>query len=475
MARGMKGITGSRRRIATGTGLSLGAALGMGATAQAADFTVTTLADSGAGSLRQAITDANGAAGADRILFQSKLSGEITLASQLPTVSGPVEIAGPGAKQLAVSGNNANRSFFLDPAAPNDPVTITGLTVTKGGGSVDGAAIANADATLTLDRMVLSDNHATSGADDGGAIFNQGGNLIIRNSTLSGNSAADEGGAISSYNPGGLGAGSVLIENSTISGNTSTIGGSGGGIFTYSADPMTIRSSTISGNTAAGAGGDGGGIMSIYTDPVLTSSIVADNVAANSPDLNGFGGLGTFTADFSLVENTTGAVITGNQLITGQDPKLGPLADNGGPTPTHALGTGSPALDKGMATGPDQRGATRPFDLAGIARAPGGNSADIGAYERVLCAKVVVNRVGTGGKDKIKGTKGADGILGLGGKDDLSGLAGKDGLCGGTGKDTLRGGGGNDKLLGEGGADKLIGGKGKDKLTGGAGRDKQTP
>ncbi len=183
---------------------------------------------------------------------------------------------------------------------------------------------------------------------------------------------------------------------------------------------------------------------------------------------------GNFTASFSLIENLGGETLAGGPNITGQDPKLGPLAANGGPTPTHALLAGSPALDKGSATGADQRGLARPFDLQGIGPAAGGNGADIGAYERVLCGKVAVNRIGTAGKDKLKGTNGADGILGLGGKDTLKGLAGKDGLCGGKGKDKLRGGGGNDTLLGQGGADDLAGGKGKDKLKGGAGKDKQT-
>jgi len=136
---------------------------------------------------------------------------------------------------------------------------------------------------------------------------------------------------------------------------------------------------------------------------------------------------------------------------------------------------GSPALDAGVSAGlgTDQRGAARPFDLAGLGPAAGGDNADIGASERNLCGKVVVNMIGTPGKDILAGTTGPDGILGLGGKDTLKGLAGNDGLCGGPGKDKLKGGKGNDRLLGQGGKDTLIGGKGKDKLKGGAGKDKQ--
>jgi hypothetical protein len=205
----------------------------------------------------------------------------------------------------------------------------------------------------------------------------------------------------------------------------------------------------------------------------MVNTIVANNAAGAGPDIRTFGPPSALDTSFSLIENTADATLTGAPSITGVDPKLGPLADNGGPTPTMALLAGSPALDMGSATGPDQRGAPRPFDLKGIPLAAGGNAADIGAYERVLCGKVAVNELGTAGKDKLTGTKGADGILGLGGKDTLKGLAGKDGLCGGSGKDKLKGGGGNDTLLGQGGNDTLLGGKGKDVLKGGKGKDKQ--
>jgi Ca2+-binding RTX toxin-like protein len=182
--------------------------------------------------------------------------------------------------------------------------------------------------------------------------------------------------------------------------------------------------------------------------------------------------MSTLDASFSLIEDPSGADITGGPNIFNLDPGLLPLADNGGPTPTHALNVGSPAIDQGLASGADQRGAPRPFDLAGVALA-GDNNADIGAYERVLCGKALVNEVGTAGADRITGGSGPDGILGLGGKDKLKGRAGKDGLCGGPGKDKLKGGKGNDLLRGEAGKDTLIGGKGKDKLKGGKGKDKE--
>jgi Ca2+-binding RTX toxin-like protein len=267
----------------------------------------------------------------------------------------------------------------------------------------------------------------------------------------------------------------VTIESSTITGNstTSTIAAGGGVHFRQASTPhtasLTIRNTTISGNSAASTAYGGGGVYAYGgTTKALANTIVGDNTAPVNPDV--VVPASSLSAAFSLIEDPTGATITDGPNITGQDPKLGPLADNGGPTPTQALQLGSPAIDQGQASGVDQRGAPRPFDFAGVALA-GDNDADIGAYERVLCGGALVNRVGTAANDSLTGTPGADGILGLGGNDTISGLAGNDGLCGGAGNDKLLGGAGKDKLLGEAGKDKLKGGKGNDVLKGGSGKD----
>jgi Ca2+-binding RTX toxin-like protein len=467
-------VSAARRTVLAGTGLSIGAALGMTATAEAADFTVSNLNDSGPGSLRQAILDTNAAPGADRVLFQSTLSGQITLGGELPEIHGATEVLGPGPDKLTVSGNNNSRIFNVNisPSAANTPVTISGLKLT-GGSDIGGSAIANKYANLTVANAVISGNQANY---LGGGIWNENGGLTVRSSTLSANSASFAGGGIfdvvSPSQTGGL-----TIESSTISGNSvSGPNRKGGGAAFYGVGPSTplsIRNSTISGNSAGGGNSRGGGLY-IYlgTSRTVVNTIVADNTAAVSPDIETVA-TDPLTASFSLIENPSGADITGGPNIFNLDPKLGPLADNGGPTPTQALNVGSPAIDQGQASGVDQRGAPRPFDLAGVALA-GDNDADIGAYERVLCGKALVNEIGTAGKDKISGGAGPDGILGLGGKDTLKGLKGKDGLCGGPGKDKLKGGAGNDLLRGEAGKDTLIGGKGKDKLKGGKGKDKET-
>jgi hypothetical protein len=114
------------------------------------------------------------------------------------------------------------------------------------------------------------------------------------------------------------------------------------------------------------------------------------------------------------------------------DPRLGPLADNGGSTQTHALLQGSPAINKGNPAPPGSGGnACAATDQRGAPR-----NCDVGAYELVLCAKVTVNRVGTDARDVLRGTWGADGFLTLGGNDKAKGLGGRDAVCLGPGKDT---------------------------------------
>jgi Ca2+-binding RTX toxin-like protein len=508
-----------RGKLAAGAGLSIGAALGASATAEAADFTVTNLNDAGAGSLRQAILDANAAPGVDRVLFQAGLTGTVTLTSGQITIDEAVQLLGPGSSQLAISGNGASRIFYSYPTTPQT-VTISGLTLTNGVAAT-GGAIRVGKTNLILSNAVVTGNRTTGIGNGAAGVYAEYGSLSVQSSTISGNTAATgRGGGIRTYRT------PISIQNSTISGNTTTeSGGRGGGVYAYR-DSLTVQGSTISGNAASGSGGgihtfntavaierstvsgnsangassDGGGIyafgasmaiqgatiagnaagrngggistFNVNPDPSLTNTIVGGDTAPTGPELFGGGG-DVFTAAFSLIQNPVAATVAGNPNITGQDPRLGPLADNGGPTLTQALLAGSPALDAGSATGSDQRGAARPFDLKGIAKAPGGNAADIGAYEEVLCAGKLVNRVGTDGDDVLTGTPGPDGILGLGGKDRILGLSGKDNLCGGSGKDKLKGGAGKDKLLGQAGRDTLIGGKGHDILKGGKGKDKQ--
>jgi Ca2+-binding RTX toxin-like protein len=206
--------------------------------------------------------------------------------------------------------------------------------------------------------------------------------------------------------------------------------------------------------------GNGGGIDVASGTTTIGDTILGGNfdTDAQAPDC-----FGTVTSSGNnQIGTSTGCTFGPASGDMFGDPMLAPLADNGGRTPTHALLDGSPAIDSGSTSAlpTDQRGAPR----AGVA--------DIGAYERVLCRGVVVNRIGTGGNDTLLGTDAADGFLLDAGDDTATGGGGADAFCAGEGNDTVSGGAGNDTGSGDAGQDKLLGGGGKDKLTGLGGNDK---
>jgi hypothetical protein len=439
------------RRTAIGAGISVGAIFAVPAAAHAEDIKVKNLNDSGAGSLRDAVEDAHDPDN-DRIVFKSKLSGTIELSGSLGVYGGDVTIKGPGARKVTLDAGGQTRVlgvFAGFKGFPSIDVKVSGLTFTggvaDGGGTYDalGGGILNAgqggaEPTLTLDRVAVVGNRA---GEDGGGVRNLEGNLTIRNSTLTGNVAEGDFGGGGVYS----GYGDMTIVNSTISGNTATTE-DGGGVYTDTNGPgsTVIRHSTITGNTA----GDRGGGVYLFHPTDIVGTIIANNTAGfDGNDVYFDASAADFT--FSLVEdpeNPFDTDVESSTNVLGLDPNLKPLKNNGGPTDTHAFRK-SPAknkVPKAESEKKDQRGAKRK------------GKGDIGAYELVKCEGVIVNRVGTGKKDKLKGTKKKDGILGLGGNDKLSGKKGKDGLCGGKGKDTLKGGPGKDKLDGGPGKDKEI-------------------
>jgi hypothetical protein len=439
------------RKAGIGAGVSIGAVFMAPVAAQAEDIKVTNLNDSGPGSLRQALIDAsNDDPDSDRILFKSKLSGTIELDNSsdvLYIYEGDLTIKGPGARKLTVDANGTGKVFgvysVLD-GLPEISATISGLTITGGNGEgeVDGlgGGILNYYSDLTLKQVTIADNSA---AEDGGGVRNLGGDLRIDSSTITGNTAEGAFGGGGVYS----GYGDMTITNSTISGNTSTTE-DGGGVYTDADGPgsTVIRHSTITGNHAA----DNGGGVYLYQPAQIVGTIIANNTAGNNgPDVY-FDDSDVIGLNFSLVEDLVPEDeendFSGEGNVFGVDPNLKPLKNNGGPTDTHAFKK-SPAknkVPKSESEKKDQRGAPRK------------GKGDIGAYELVKCEGVIVNRVGTAKKDKLKGTKKKDGILGLGGNDKLSGKKGKDGLCGGKGKDKLKGGPGKDKLDGGPGRDKEV-------------------
>src|SRR6266542_451507 len=178
----------------------------------ATTITVINTNDSGSGSLRQALSDANNG---DTIDFDSSLEGQIiTLTSGQLLVNRSVGISGLGADNLTVDGNANDRVFYIN---PNNTVTISGLTITNGVVVGDGAGIYNDRATLTVSNCTVSDN-------SGSGIFNLNAELTVSNCTISGNS----GGGIFNYGFSGSGTATLTITNSTLSGNSAS---QGGGIY----------------------------------------------------------------------------------------------------------------------------------------------------------------------------------------------------------------------------------------------------
>jgi RTX calcium-binding nonapeptide repeat (4 copies) len=434
-------------------GAGLGTLLVTPAAAHADDFRVTNLNDDGSGSLRAAVEQANANADSDRILFKSKLSGTIELSGFDLDIDRSVDIVGPGARQLAITRVGTGGSILQVNAtnAAGLNVSISGLELTGNetaasvGGAINVISYAG-PANLTLSRVTISGNTVTGPApfyDSGGGIGFQSdgpGSLTIENSTIAGNSATDDGGGVF------MSDGELSIVDSTLSGNVA--GDRGGGV--YVGEPFiettVVRSSTITGNRAA----RGGGISEDQYGVTLHGTVVAGNTAPGGADLDA----GPWATSFSLIGDVSDPsgvppppeIIDEGGNLLGVDPNLKPLKNNGGPTDTHAFKK-SPAknkIPKGQTPKSDQRGAKRK------------GKGDIGAYELVKCEGVIVNRVGTAKKDKLKGTKRKDGILGLGGNDKLQGKKGKDGLCGGKGKDKLKGGPGKDKLDGGPGKDKEV-------------------
>ena len=262
---------------------------------------------------------------------------------------------------------------------------ITGCTISNNseGEGEGGGGVLNENGTMTITGCTISNNSTSQGFTEssftsvGGGISNHSGSLIITNSTISGNTCSSSSfdplfpAAATAFGGGVDNSGSMTVTNCTISGNSAVaVGissgdtGYGGGIS--NGGDLQITSSTIAFNSASGDIGVGGGINGF--EPATTdSSIIALNSATTGgPDYFTNGGE-LQSAGYNIIGNNADAVI--NSQPTDQigtptapiDPVLGPLADNGGPTLTHAIQSGSPAINRGDPAAPpqDQRGYGR--------------------------------------------------------------------------------------------------------------------
>ncbi|MFT5327120.1 MAG: hypothetical protein ACI8P0_005008, partial [Planctomycetaceae bacterium] len=363
-------------------------------------------------SLREAVVAANNGAGADSIsiptgTYTLSLSGasEDAGATGDLDITDELSITGAGAGNTTVSGGGIDRVFHI----LADNVSIADLTVTGGDQSQGGGL--RIENTAALDRIVVTGNVS------GGGIFmrNNAATLTINDSTIS-NNASDNGGGLLLFEA------TTTITNSTISGNTST--GNAGGIFARGG--LNLLNSTVSGNVAAGVGGginhfgtssiinstitgniadsdnndatDGGGIkIGNVNQLTLQNSIVAGNFVDGSSTANDLSGsisfltnpinnlIGDAGSSAGITDGTNGNIV-GNSGTGTRDINTvlnTTLADSGGTTLTHALVSGSVAIDAGDNTTATNAGITTDQRGTGFARIAN-TTVDMGAFELAL-------------------------------------------------------------------------------------------
>jgi hypothetical protein len=260
-----------------------------------ATLTVTTLNDSGTGSLRAAITTADAASG-DKIVFNSHLQGTITLASTLPTITSAMTIAGPGPGKIIVNGNNAYRIFDIGSVNHDSPVTVSGISIVNGMTSGNGAGIYSHD-SLTLSNVVITGNVANSTAASGGGVYvaptADDANVVVKisNSFISYNTAG--------FVAGGLdlpGLKSISLTNTVVNGNLSggDASGSSGGMYASinsTGTGLTISKCQFIGNISNSSFGGGLAVADANASPASKITISSTVISGNSAGSGSGGGL----------------------------------------------------------------------------------------------------------------------------------------------------------------------------------------
>jgi uncharacterized repeat protein (TIGR01451 family)/CSLREA domain-containing protein len=284
-----------------------------------------------------------------------------------------------GIRVFASIGGSATATF-------SNSAVVSNTAGDSGGGGIEVWASRDSTVTVTLGNSTISHNHSD---DEGGGIYVRAdestATVRIDNSTISDNDADGDGGGIQVW--ASESTATVALDNSTLSGNDAN--GNGGGIH-ISGGIVNLNNATITDNTADAdnsGDGDGGGIR------VASGAVNAKNtIVAGNHDKSGTGAedcsiSGTFNSQgYNLVGDGADCPGDGVGDQSTADPKLGPLADNGGDTQTHVLLFGSPAIDAAdctdLSSAPvttDQRGVSRPVDGNG----DGVATCDVGAYEVV--------------------------------------------------------------------------------------------
>lgn len=233
----------------------------------------------------------------DTITFDPSLNGmTITLSGASLTITDHLTISDGNSSPITVDANGNSRVFEIGAGAGH--VTISDITITGGTAVSGGGVLISAGESLTLSQVTVTSNTANGNAagDGGGGIYNDGGSLIVSDSTISGNRAVRAGGGIES-------SGSVDLSNVSLTDNNA--GTSGGGLHVTGAAATTVVGGTVSGNSAAEEGGglwNGTGMMTISG-----GTVIQDNSAAGSGSDQGGGGVfnagGTVSISGATISN----------------------------------------------------------------------------------------------------------------------------------------------------------------------------
>ena len=311
------------------------------------------------------------------------------------TTNGAVTLSGSSVSHNVTEGSSGTGGGIY---AFNGDVSLTSSSVSNNttGFNADGGGIYTSFGDISLIDSTISNNVVGSGSD-GGGIHSSDGNVTAIRSSINFNQSGEDGGGIETF------SGDVVLLNSTISGNQTS--GQGGGINAVSSDLIQIVNSTIVNNQSGDNGGGVHGTNSSSDDLIIENSIIAGNITTGGigPDLE-YGSSVDSVVRFNLIGDSSGTPLaaTGsstpdaNGNLVGSpgdlvDPLLAALADNGGPTLTHALLADSPAINVGgsasIAVGPiDQRGSFRVVD----------GQIDIGAVESETRGVTVANVIVSG-------------------------------------------------------------------------------
>ena len=475
-------------------------------------------------SLREAIAAANNTAGADTITFDQ--SGTILLDAvdndtdgnnAAPALTGELTIDGDldddGIPDVTLDANQTARVFHvgLGASATMDGLVITGGNADPGGPfgtffpGADGGAIDN-NGTLTVRNSVITGNSAL---DDCGAISSygnvtNGAAVTIINSTISGNTAGGNGGALSnasftSPNPPAANSAVMTITNSTISGNTANVGGGIASLGQNSDNSAVVNvvNSTISGNAAVFGGGgiyNRGQTSTLGATIHITSSTITQNEVTNEGSsaggiLNLNVGVGADTARVTvsnsiIAENIATvhpdlrqANATNSPIVDGGNNLIG-IDSQGIFTTSTLVGSIATPLDPLLDPLANNGGLTQTHALVFDSPAinAGSNPDGLTTDQRGPgFARTSGTATDIGAFERIKreqrGDDGVNVLVGDAGDDALFGEGGLDKLYGANGNDCLHGGDGNDFLYGQGNNDELFGEAGIDFLYGGDGND----